>query len=1205
MNRKSILSTLPVALAACVLVVFPGVAPALDTDVYLKAPGVSRDDSPNVLIILDNSGSMDTTITSADPYDPTIAYADAGYGSNRVYWSTTASVPGTTSTRWFPTTDNNCTTSQFNLGSTAGATGFYASDNVVGWIWDVAKNGTTSTGKGHWGDLTRGTNSDGASRMGIVDCGQDNPADASGTYLTKGTSGVLIGNAYTNTATQKLDVTAFQKPTLYSSNYLNWRANPPGATATTRIELAREAVKTIIDANKGVRFGLMVFNQNNSLPDGGRVIAQIDTMTDARRTWMKGVVDTINAETYTPLSETLWEAYRYLAGQGVAFGNPTPAETPNRDVCAQDPACTTATGTYVSPFTIACQKAYVILVTDGDPTNDTAANTFVSGLPGIGTISGNPLDELAGWMYTHDVYGGLGGNQTVVTFTVGFDTGISASGLQLLQDTATKGGGKYYTAASGTELANALQGAITDALQVTTSFTAPALSVNAFNTLFNRDEVYFSVFKPSSTQRWNGNVKKYSLCKDKSATPSCKFGEIIDANNQPAVDITTLRIKDTARSYWSSSTDGSAVDKGGAGSKLETYANRNVYTYTGTFNANKITPTGGVTSLSGSTHAVSDANTALTEAMLGVSTPAERTELINWIRGQDVFDEDTDGVTAEDRNWRFYDPIHSRPVIVNYGGTSAAPIMKLFVGTNDGVVRMVNENTGIEEWAFVAPDLLPNLAQVAANADGNHIWGLDSTPSFDVQDKSKDSSNNVVNLADGIIDPSIGDYVHMYVGMRRGGNNIYAFDITPSSTLTSATATGGVQPKLMWVIQGGTSTGYAALGQTWSQPVVRRIRMGTGGGTGTNAESATTKVLLFGGGYDPTNDTNIPAGVVTRSNAIFIANPLTGERIWWASGTNSGADLELAGMDYSIASELRVMDANADGAGDRIYVGDVGGQVWRIDLSPTLKLNTNADSNGHVFADLACTSGTRPSCAGTPMQDRRRFFYPPNVTQVEDSTYSSATPKYDIVTIASGDREDPLDFLTLNLVPSQGPVHNRIYALRDYQISTLSTGGTITYPATIKDADLFDATSNSLQGATTTTVSASAIQSSEGWYLNLVDSSGGWVGEKSLAKTDIFAGTLYATTFTPANASTGQVTCSANEGLGTLYALNVLYGGANVDLNKDGVIDASDRLGSAGGGIPSEHVIVIREGGLTDLVGTNTPGAVPPELPPEDVYWFQ
>src|SRR4030065_602601 len=160
----------------------------------------------------------------------------------------------------------------------------------------------------------------------------------------------------------------------------------------------------------------------------------------------------------------------------------------------------------------------------------------------------------------------------------------------------------------------------------------------------------------------------------------------------------------------------------------------------------------------------------------------------------------------------------------------------------------------------------------------------------------------------------------MYISTRRGGSNIYAIDVTPTSKLTSTATTNGVAPKLMWVIRGGATTGYGSLAQTWSRPLVTKIRSGTGVGSGADAESQTKTVLMFAGGYDTTNDIQIPAPT-GNGNAIYIIDPLTGERLWWAGNTSSGAELTLAGMDYSIPSDLTLIHSNGDGAQARAYCG--------------------------------------------------------------------------------------------------------------------------------------------------------------------------------------------------------------------------------------------------------------------------------------------
>uniref|UniRef100_UPI003559AB71 pilus assembly protein n=1 Tax=Sulfuricaulis sp. TaxID=2003553 RepID=UPI003559AB71 len=1230
---------------------------AKDTDIYLMAPQVQRDDSPNVMIILDNSGSMDTVISSTRPaYDPSINYctgnldtltgisnANAGKPGNcssisgRIYWSFSSTPPSNSSSDWFTATKNKC----LNSTSALNSSGFYGSTKIARW------DNTGNNNNKNWKTLNNKDNS----TITYVDCmadGTTNGQTAGDNTFPRDSTSV----AYTSTANQAFNWTNFTSnatPVLYNANYMNYSNNPNLLVTKTRISVAKDAVKSIIDANKSIRFGLTVFNENNTSPDGGRVIFRIDTMDDTRRTIMKNVVDSLTASTYTPLAETMWEVYRYFGGLTVTYGNPSPVQTPHQDSCAQNvtnSACNNGgkydaiaagnsaynTGTYISPFKFGCQTAYIIYVTDGDPTNDTSADTKIKGLSGIGTCSSpSCLDELSGWMHTHDVYSGLPGNQVVSTYTIGFGGSISASGLALLQQAASKGGGKYYNADDADQLSTALQGAITDILQTNASFTSPSLSINAFNKLFNRDELYFAFFKPSSSVTWDGNIKKFALCnRTQSDAGTCTFGDIIDFNNVPATDIQS-KILDTAVSYWATTTtqDGANVTQGGAGSHIAAYnasPTRQVYTYRGSY-----------TGLSASSPAspfvigTASSNTLRSAAVsnptiLGLASTATSTDvddLINWMLSKDSYDDWTtasqyvynkaSNTSTADARWAFADPLHSRPAAITYGFESTLlgapdpnkPIIKLFVGTNDGAVHMINSSTGAEEWAFIPQEMLNQQYSLAQGADGNHITGLDGTPSFWVKD-----INN-----DGTIDPAAGDKVYMFIGMRRGGRNIYAFDVTPSpNKVTGPGDTANkVTPKLMWVIQGGSGS-YTQLGQTWSRPLVTRVRYACSGSECDDANPKTddTKsrtVLLFGGGYDTNQDNGIPTGTDSMGHAIYMADPFTGARLWWAS-SDSSADLVLTNMQYSIPSDLAVNDTNGDGRTDRLYVGDTGGQLWRIDLATNLGTGSNGSTSGFVFADVGCTGDTRMSCSATTKQNRRKFFYPPDVAPVEDSTFSS-TALYDLVTIGSGDREDPLDLLTTNLTPVQEAVHNRIYAFRDVNYIT---GAPATTPSAITETTMFNATVDTLADSTSSGYAAAlaAIKAAKGWYIDLQELnnislpnglSTNWVGEKVLAKTTIFEGVLYVTTFTPSNDTSATATCAASEGTAKVYALNFLDATPGVDLNGDLVPDRSNTIG---GGIPSEVVIVVRSGGTTGLVNVSGGSTqVPLDLSnnPQKSFW--
>lgn len=1231
MNRTKLCRTLLTG-AFALLPLLAGLAHADDTAVYLSGTNVISDEKPSILIILDNSGSMTSEVpNSSEPWNKNTTYSGS-YDASRIYWTTsTCASIGSTTTQWFPASKNRCNNSQTPLTDN----GSYQ-DRIAYWS---SAGGTTKWASLKAGDnnpthvdcLTDYTNTDpNTGGLGYpTNTGKDtNNVNITGPYTTTKSLANIISPAKKTLPTGGANWSSFSQPRLCTGNYMNY-ATSPAAQNKTRIQLAAQVTKDIIDTTANVRFGLEIFNRNAPTDsyNGGRIVSAIKDMTDANKTALKAIVDTVETQvtngngTWTPLSETLWEAYRYFAGKTVDYGDDDTTQTPARDKCAEgynvDPTQCTYTGTYTSPFEFACQQAYIILVTDGEPTKDNHANTTsrIRSLSGLGTCDntgnisdGYCLDDLAGWMYNNDVLASRNGTQKVSTYTIRIK-GATETDSGLLTETAAQGGGKAYLAETSQAITSSFQAAVSEILSINTSFAAPSLSVNAFNKLFNRNSVYFSLFKPETTARWNGNIKNFGIknclkseadlgncasddCVKSTDATLCYFGKIIDANKKLVIDPATSRIKDTACSIWSdcsTKADGAEVNLGGSGSKVPARASRVMFTYTSATAPNN-------TALNVDAHKLVDANTALTLAMLGIAPAstgnatadaatdaAARTARINWIRGQDLTDENSNGNITEDR-WKFGDALHSRPLTVSYGGTDANAVIKIFVGSNDGGLHMINESTGVEEWAFIPPELLTPL-QGTLNADAAsgtppHPYGLDGTPTAWVYDKNDD----------GIIDPAQGDFVRIFIGMRRGGSNIYAFDVTPTGICTTSSCT--VNPKYMWQIKGGVAGDFAKLAETWSAPSVTYIRHGTGG-----IASERKAVLIFGGGYNSTQDNtwgpdeimtgpNAGKGLGT-GNAIFIVDPTDGSRLWWASATGSGATKELANMNFSIPSDIALLDANGDGETDRLYVGDMGGQLWRIDLGATLAKDVNAGTTGARLLVVADSDATTTA-------DNRKFFYPPDVAQVTDTTFSSITD-YDMVTIGSGDREDPL-----NTVP-----HNQLYAVRDTLISSKIPDNFT--PLTV--SDLYDATANKIQDGSAAEKAAAltALKAAKGWFIDLSETATSWMGEKALAPSVTLNGVVYFTTYLPADPN-ANTTCAPQEGTGRLYALNLLNAAAAMEQTGDNTLNKLDRTVDLGGGIPSELVPVFQETGVTGLVGVGG-GAVDYNpnirLPRVKTFWHQ
>jgi|GEM_PF-1251908 len=728
----------------------------------------------------------------------------------------------------------------------------------------------------------------------------------------------------------------------------------------------------------------------------------------------------------------------------------------------------------------------------------------------------------------------------------------NAEAVKYLRQIAKEGGGDFYPADSVDQLLAAFKSIVAQAVTTSTLFAAPGVSVNRFNSLFHDDEIYYSLFKPDRLPRWHGNVKKFRLCQGTEGT-TCKPGELLDAEGKAAV--VDQYLSSTAKSFWSKEVDGGQVTVGGSGEQVPAPGTRKIFTYLGEaapgVNHNVV--------LDDPNYIISTETPDLSKALFGDDPADDFEKVVNWILGQDVMDEDQDGNFKENR-WPVADPLHSSPGVVVYGGTEAETIAKIFVGTNDGLLRMIDATTGEEDWAFLPKELLPKQKDLMENQPGERIYGVDSTPTFWM----KDTGGNVQ------IEPENGDFVKLYVGMRRGGSNLYALDVTGEADAP------GASPKLMWVIKGGVSP-FEKLGQTWSRALPVHVSL--------NGEDKV--VLLFGGGYHTSQDEgfgptdSLPAG---GGNAIFMVDAETGQRLWWAS--SSGADLNLQEMRYPIPADLLLKDTNTDKMIDRIYVGDIGGQVWRIDING---LASGQSAMGMLFATVSDTTNT----------ERRRFFYAPELIRISDSKYSSVVD-YDLLAIVSGTRTEPLDRL----------VRNQFYAFRDEQQGPLTNTLDLT-PITTKQ--MVDLTDNVIQeGDENARVQVVVeLKGKKGWYVNLQEEPGddkSWIGEKGTSEPLIKDDKVYFTTYVPPAQSTSV--CEFSEGFSRFYALDILTAGAvyNFDeTTKEGQdgLTASDRFIAIPGVAPPPKSY--SPGGPVETVGSgpNTNLTPPEERKTERFFWMQ
>ena len=862
-------------------------------------------------------------------------------------------------------------------------------------------------------------------------------------------------------------------------------------------------------------------------------------------------IDSMVAKGGTPTVGAMLEARRYFAGENVNYGLNRFADsastgfpqyrgrysrvsTPDSytgGTIVRDPRCNinapdgvycasehiTGTPIYVSPFTHECQSNHIVLLTDGIPTEDATAEDEVKALTGAGCVDqsggkGTCGEELASYLHTNDQHT-FSGDQTITTHTIGFNFTT-----QWLKDIANDGGGGFYTADTASQLSAALANIIDSVQDDGSSFVAPGATVDNFSKVSHRSDIYLALFQPRSTPDWNGNLKRY----DFSGNPAT----LHDKNENPALDDDDSgNFKDSSQSFWSTTADGNIVAQGGAAGRL-TPSTRNVFTYTGS-NEN----------LTDDTNEFSTDNDLITTADLGLD-PADTTlreNIINWALGYDIKDVDKDNNINEPR-YHIGDPLHSQPVIITYGGTSDEPDSVIYFGTNDGFLHGISTDDGDEVFSFIPKELIPNLNTLyESNPAEDKVYGLDGSMSLWTEDKNYN----------GTIDD--GDHVYLYAGMRRGGQTYYSLDITKKDS-----------PKFKWQIS-NTTTGFSELGETWSQAVVTSI----------NYLGTETKVLIFGGGYDRSQDDHVARTADTVGRAIYIVNAETGALLW-SGGPKDGSETKsFDDMIYSFPSTPKAVDTNGNGNADQIYVGDMGGRIWRFDIDEHAT-NINHLIHGGIVADLG-TDGS--------ISDTRRFYHSPDI-----SIANRLGKKYVNIAIGSGYQAHPLDTV----------IEDRFYLIRypynpiidengKYHYGTPNTTVSATDTITpsgdyspILESNLFNATNNVLgEGSDTEVAQAEQeLAASDGWFIEMERS-----GEKVLGSSVTFDNKILFASYVPGDS---PVNCAPEIGFGVFWALNLWDATPVTNLSDSDAVNLkkSDRNKQIpGGGIPAPVQTLFIESG--------------------------
>lgn len=700
----------------------------------------------------------------------------------------------------------------------------------------------------------------------------------------------------------------------YTGNYLNWYFSNSTHTASdnfgtnadrkpgtqTRMEIAKASAATMVDDLVGMRVGLATYNGSS----GAKIqknIKSIETSTDI--TTLKNAINTITNGGSTPLGESLADLGRYFAqrANGVVSEqltlhpdnigiNKTEKNVDMSSFFSHAPSNSSPPTTDV--ITNWCQESFIVAMTDGIPTSDTSVSNDMKNYFDGGDI----VDDVTRAMYEIDLRpdlteGSLGTpwKNNVITHMVGF-ADTQVTNNPLIRSAATEGGGEYLTANNSAELVTAFRNVIDSIID-----KVAAGSGITFNTsqLTAGSSIYAASF---DSGEWSGSLKSYAL----SGT-----GEI------------------SSTASWDAATK---LDN------LADFNTRNVFSY------NDSTKQGIVFNKTN----IDLAPSLLADLQAGPEGNAGVDNLINYLKGDQVTNIGTESTNYRARASRLGDLVNSTVVYVgtpelnwpdydsadsvSFGGNgtgqnysdykNTSRTAMLYVGANDGMLHGFSATDGEEKMAYI-PSLVASSAtekglHYLANTDYQHRFYVDSTPT--VSDVYYNSEWHTVLIN----------------GLRSGGKGLFALDIT-DPTKFDATDASNANTLSLWEFG---SDDDADFGYSYSEPTVAKM---------ANGEWA----VIIGNGYNNTGDGNAKLFI------LYIDEGLDGT--WSASDyeeIDTGVGADSSGIPNGLSTP-RAVDLDGDSVVDRIYAGDLQGNMWAFDVSSS---NTNqwkvAHKTGNTYKPL-------------------------------------------------------------------------------------------------------------------------------------------------------------------------------------------------------------------------------------------------------------
>lgn len=437
----------------------------------------------------------------------------------------------------------------------------------------------------------------------------------------------------------------------------------------------------------------------------------------------------------------------------------------------------------------------------------------------------------------------------------------------------------------------------------------------------------------------------------------------------------------------------------------------------------------------------------------------------------------------------------------------------IYVGANDGMLHGFDATTGAERITYVPSKVYQNLSSLTGT-NYTHRFFVDGSPTMG--------------------DVFFGGAWHTILvgGLRKGGQGIYALDITDPTKFSETNPAGTV----LWEFR---DTDDPDLGYTYSDITIAKMANGKW-------------AAIFGNGY---NSTEPDGAASTTGNPylyiLFIDGGLDGK---WSA--NDFVKLPVASSNTAAPNGLAtpaVVDVNGDNVADYIYAGDLQGNLWKWNVTNPDPTTWAQSSPGKPAATLVFTakdaSNKTQPITSAPQIGQQPAGLPGYMVYFGTGKYLEAGVNGDASTVGAT-MQTFYGIWDSALTGTPAPARSNL--LQQTVINTQTVNGYA-----------YRVVSNNPITWSNGKTSPGSPPGYMGWYLDLPDT-----GEKQVTDSMLRNGAIIFTTLIPSSDP------CASGGSGWLMELNAENGGwlpkSPFDVNGDSVIDSQDllTLPSGGGSAP-------------------------------------